>query len=117
VLVVDDNEDVRLSTARILQRAGYATLEAASGDEALRLLDESPKVVDLLLTDVVMPGMSGPELGSCATDHSPETSVLYMSGYSDGRESLGDAPLLEKPFDADRLLAAVASNLTAEVNS
>jgi PAS domain S-box-containing protein len=117
VLVVDDNEDVRISTARILRRAGYATLEAASGADARRLLDESPNIIGLLLTDVVMPGISGPELGSYTTDHSPETSVLYMSGYTDGRESLGEVPLLEKPFDAERLLAAVATSLSVEVGS
>jgi PAS domain S-box-containing protein len=117
VLVVDDNEDIRVSTARILQRAGYSTLEAASGVEARRLLEKTPDGVDLLLTDVVMPGMSGPELGSYTANRTPDTSVLYMSGYAESAECLGEAPLLEKPFEADGLLAAVASSLGVEVGA
>jgi two-component system, cell cycle sensor histidine kinase and response regulator CckA len=111
VLLVEDEDAVRELTRRILIEGGFSCFEARDGDAALALYRESPGDVDLLLTDVVMAGMSGPEL---AARIGPELPVLFMSGYAgDAVASLPDGarPLLEKPFSAEELLAAVRSAL------
>src|SRR5262245_25986215 len=89
--------------------AGYTVLEAARGDEALRRLSESPRPIDLVLTDVVMPQMSGPELARRIPELRPGTKVVYMSGYTD--DALGhhavldpDIVLLPKPFTPESLM-------------
>jgi PAS domain S-box-containing protein len=110
VLLVEDEDAVRELTRRILTKGGFSCLDAASPDAALELYRESPGDIDLLLTDVVMPGMSGPELAE-RIDALP---VLFMSGYAgDAAGALPDGapPLLEKPFSADELLAAVRAAL------
>jgi len=119
VLVVDDSEPVLALTSRILDRAGYAVLTAPSGQWALSVAARHPKPIDLLLTDVMMPGMSGVELAVQLAGARPDLCVLYMSGYqrtSDGAESLlpDDATLLEKPFKPDALLRAVRAELDRE---
>ena len=89
--------------------AGYTVLEAARGDEALRLCRDSAKPIDLLLTDVVMPQMSGPELARHIAELRPGTKVVYMSGYTD--DALGhhgvldpEIVLLPKPFTPESLM-------------
>jgi CheY-like chemotaxis protein len=107
VLVVDDEDGVRSVATRILERSGYEVLNACCGDEALALLADEPQV-DLLLTDVIMPRMSGKELATRLGTSHPGVRVLYMSGYTDrlvGIEELDQ--LIEKPFRRDTLLAAV----------
>jgi two-component system, cell cycle sensor histidine kinase and response regulator CckA len=111
VLLVEDEDAVRELTRRILAGGGFSCLDARDGDSALALYRESPGDVDLLLTDVVMPGMSGPELAARIGDTVP---VVFMSGFAgDALPQLpaGAAPLLEKPFSADELLAAVRAAL------
>src|SRR5437763_13741844 len=81
VLVVDDDEIVRSTTARILARAGYAVSEAATAGEALARC-ESAGGFDLMLSDVVMPGQSGYDLARAVTERSPQTNVLLISGYT-----------------------------------
>jgi signal transduction histidine kinase len=110
VLVVEDEPAVRQITARILRRNGYRVLEAASGAEALTLAADHP--FDILLTDLVMPQVSGPELVQRIKQMHPEIPVLFMSGYS--QDVLGprgtldaDAPLIQKPFAAVDLLKAM----------
>jgi len=82
LIVEDDAALLRLST-RILRSAGYQVLMAAEGAEALRVLEDHDGPVDLLLTDVVMPGMGGRELAGRLADIRPEIKVLYTSGYTD----------------------------------
>jgi PAS domain S-box-containing protein len=111
ILVVDDEDAVRELTRRILTTGGFSCLEAPDAQAALALYSESRDEVDLLLTDVVMPGMSGPELAARVGEGVP---VLFMSGYpGDAALQLpaGAPPLLEKPFSAEELLAAVHSAL------
>jgi two-component system, cell cycle sensor histidine kinase and response regulator CckA len=89
--------------ATLLQRMGYSVQTAGDGNEALRLLEQEDRTVELLLTDVVMPGMSGPELARRLPSLHPETRVVYMSGYPGDQlaehDSLGDETLfLQKPF-------------------
>jgi CheY-like chemotaxis protein len=82
VLVVEDAEGLRELTKRLLERHGYIVLLAANTEEALQLFDEHPDI-DLLLTDVVMPGASGPDLVKQLVERRPTLKVIYMSGYTD----------------------------------
>ncbi|HEU4977368.1 MAG TPA: PAS domain S-box protein [Solirubrobacteraceae bacterium] len=115
VLVVEDQDPVRRQAVRILGAEGYVVREAASADEALA----SWEPVDLLITDLVMPGMSGSELAGHARDRTPGLRVVYMSGHTDdeivkagARE--GDIAFVQKPFTRDALLRAVAEALAEE---
>jgi signal transduction histidine kinase/ActR/RegA family two-component response regulator len=108
VLVVEDEDIVRELVCTVLSEQGYQVLCAANGAEGLRLADEHPGKIDLLVTDVIMPGMSGPEVAAQLRESRPETRVLFVSGYSDG--DITDqgvlAPqlrFLEKPFTPDAL--------------
>jgi len=111
VVVVEDEDAIRRVTERILARAGYRVLSAARGPEALRVLEDHHPV-DLLLTDIVMPGMSGSELAERAREMHPGIKVLYVSGYpqqiiaSRGVLEEGVA-LIEKPFVKEAMLRRV----------
>ena len=112
VLVVDDSEPVLSLTSRILSRAGYHVLTAPSGEWALSVAARHPSEIHLLVTDVMMPGMSGPELAQQLSTVRPSTRVLYMTGYQraapEGEAGISaDAALIEKPFKPDALLRAV----------
>ncbi|RZU51085.1 PAS domain S-box-containing protein [Krasilnikovia cinnamomea] len=111
VLVVDDDETVRELMVRILDRNGYKPVPAADPEGALKLADEP---FDLLLTDVLMPQMSGPELAQRIKDRQPDIPVLFVSGYTDGNAGVGRATggiLLHKPFTTDSLLDSVQEAL------
>ncbi|MEZ6187908.1 MAG: ATP-binding protein [Planctomycetota bacterium] len=82
VLVVEDNDLLRQIVERVLEQAGYRMTLAASPDEALAWLDAHPEQLDLLLTDVILPGMNGRELSEAVVLRRPQARVLYMSGYS-----------------------------------
>ena len=110
--MVEDEEAVRTLACRVLRGKGYRVLEAASADLALAILGGSHEPIDLLVTDVVMPGMSGPLLAQRLIGHHPALRVLYMSGYAEEAiERQGSLPaggdLLEKPFTADQLARRV----------
>jgi PAS domain S-box-containing protein len=116
ILLVEDDPGVRRFARRVLKQAGYQVLEAHSGTDAIRLA--KTEAVQLLLTDVVMPEMSGPEVASALTLLNPGIRVLFMSGHTDkGIVRHGvlepDVRLLAKPFAADGLLRAVHDALTA----
>jgi len=109
ILVVEDDDPVRRVLVRTLQRAGYAILEAANAGEALLLLEQSAGKIDLLLTDVVMPRMSGPQLVERVRRTWPAIRVVYISGYNDARldgpEHAGTyEAMLEKPVTREVLL-------------
>jgi two-component system cell cycle sensor histidine kinase/response regulator CckA len=107
VLVVEDAEELRELTSRLLRRQGYTVLLAANADEALQLFERNPSI-DVLLTDVVMPGASGPELTRRLVERRPELKVIYMSGYTEeaivqhGVLKPGIA-FLHKPFTSEAL--------------
>ena len=107
-LLVDDEELVRLSTADMLAELGFEVVEAASAGEALRLLDTglSPS---LLVTDHLMPGMSGTELARQVRETRPEVSILVVSGYAESEGIEPDLPRLTKPFRKDELATALAN--------
>ncbi|MBI2423008.1 MAG: PAS domain S-box protein [Candidatus Hydrogenedentes bacterium] len=108
ILVVEDNEAVLQLARTILSRLGYKILIAADGQEALRLMANSRGAVDLLITDMVMPGMNGHELAGALLEQRPQLQVLYMSGYTDGAithqgELQEGADFIGKPFSAAAL--------------
>jgi two-component system cell cycle sensor histidine kinase/response regulator CckA len=108
VMVVEDNESVRSFVRSVLESQGYVLLEAGGSEEALTLIEERSGPIHLLLTDVVMPRMSGPELAARLGPLHPETKVLYMSGYTDNaivHQGALDAGthFLQKPFVPDTL--------------
>jgi signal transduction histidine kinase len=121
VLLVDDEAPVRQLVRAVLERKGYQVIEARSAGDALACFDEHEGDIDLLLTDVVMPGgMTGQRLADELLARSPRLAVLLTSGY--GAEvshiAAGRAlPLLPKPFAPSRLLAAVRSALDATAES
>jgi two-component system cell cycle sensor histidine kinase/response regulator CckA len=103
ILVVEDEPGVRKLTCHILRAHGYTVIEAASGDEAIAKSAKDGPSIHLLVTDVVMPGMSGPELAGTLTARYPNVKVLYTSGYTDAtvvEHGLGNGVLsfLQKPF-------------------
>ncbi|MFL5053224.1 MAG: ATP-binding protein [Xanthobacteraceae bacterium] len=111
ILVVEDEAAVRRLTCRILTREGYTVLEAPDGPGALDTWNEHAGAIDLLLTDVVMPGMSGKELAERLG-----IEPVFMSGYTDdvmSRHGMDGVRLVQKPFDAQTLLGAVRSALSA----
>jgi signal transduction histidine kinase/DNA-binding LacI/PurR family transcriptional regulator/ActR/RegA family two-component response regulator len=112
ILVVEDDPGVRAVTRRFLEEHGYTVLEASHGLDALRLCQEHPAPIHLLITDVVMPNMSGRELVARLTSTRPNLPVLYVSGYTDSamvRHGILEASisLLQKPFTADALARKV----------
>jgi CheY-like chemotaxis protein len=113
VLLVEDEPAVLRLTARVLERAGHTVLEAADGAAALERIDEDGARIDAVLTDVVMPLMSGPELATRLKQSHPELPVVFMSGYPEQmvvrQQALEPgATLVEKPFTARTLLDALA---------
>ncbi len=116
VLVVEDSEDVRELTEKALSSLGYETLSALSGDRALEMLESMERKPALMLTDVIMPGLSAGVLREKAAVVAPEMKVIYMSGYSGNvvfdSDGQGRAiPFLPKPFTVKELEEAVRSVL------
>jgi two-component system, cell cycle sensor histidine kinase and response regulator CckA len=115
VLVAEDEAPVRAVVRRILADAGYQVLEAANGEEALALAERHPGKIDLLLADLVMPGIGGKELARRLCNRSPATRVLYLSGYfgPSGESEPPQDQFLGKPFTRDELLVRVRAQLDA----
>jgi PAS domain S-box-containing protein len=116
ILLVEDEPSVRVLARESLRECGYTVLEAADGEEALRVAAGCPGPIHLLLTDVVMPRMRGRALADRLREARPGTGVLFISGYpDDARGRRGDvdpgSPFLEKPFTPDTLLRRVRQTL------
>jgi two-component system, cell cycle sensor histidine kinase and response regulator CckA len=111
ILLVDDEEGVRKLVYAVLKSHGYDVMEAANGVAALAAYEKNGHKVDMVLTDVVMPQMSGFELGKQLGERTPGLKILYMSGFRDNAigGATGDAPraFLHKPFTPDVLLSKV----------
>jgi two-component system cell cycle sensor histidine kinase/response regulator CckA len=112
VLLAEDEPAVRDFARRALEAAGYTVLTAANGVEALRASGRWHEQIDVLLTDVVMPGMHGPELAYRVRDERPGIGILFTSGYAEdavarGGEFETPGAFLPKPFTADALIRAV----------
>ncbi|MFN8187089.1 MAG: ATP-binding protein [Gaiellales bacterium] len=115
VLLVEDDESVRTMVCRVLEQQGYSVLEAATGEEALEIAVERGDEIDLVFTDVVMPGMGGVELVEHVRAIRPELEVIFMSGYAEGISRRGaldpTAPFLQKPFTPSTLAQVVRRTL------
>lgn len=111
ILLVEDDPMIRTLVTQTLEMRGYTVLSAEDGWEAIKVARNTKGSIDLLFTDVVMPGLGGAELAVAAKELYPDIKVLFMSGYS--RSQLNeegvppDAPLLEKPFTPDKVVAMV----------
>jgi signal transduction histidine kinase len=118
ILVVEDDDDVRAYTVEILRELGYRVIEAHDGPSALRLIERQDRQIDLMFTDVVMPGMSGRELADRARAVQPELKIIYTSGYTrnaivhGGRLDAG-VEVIAKPFTYQALAQKVADVLEA----
>jgi CheY-like chemotaxis protein len=115
VLVVEDNHQVRDVAVAMIEDSGLEVLDAACGDDALAIIAARPDI-DLMLSDVVMPGMNGPELAARALTLRPDLKVLFASGYTAGNlEEVPGLPrgleLVNKPFTREDLIAAVTRAL------
>jgi CheY-like chemotaxis protein len=116
VLIAEDQADVRRFTARALRESGYEVLEAESGEAALALARDHPGTIHLLLSDAVMPGMSGKILAERLRAVRPGLRVVFMSGYTDDAVLARDVvesgvAFLQKPFTPAHLAAVVRSAL------
>ncbi len=112
ILLVEDDETVRKLAREVLQNYGYQVLDAANGDAALSISAHYKQPIDLLLTDVVMPGMSGRKVADRLSQSCPEIKVLFMSGYTDDAIVHhgvldADTPFIQKPFAPDVLARKV----------
>lgn len=112
VLVVDDEPGVRELVCRTLRGHGYQTLEASDGGQALELLEAGQETVDLIVTDVVMPGMDGRELGRRLEQSRPTLPILYISAYDVNDifrrgSPHSSATFLQKPFTPGDLIGSV----------
>jgi DNA-binding NtrC family response regulator len=119
ILLVEDEEAVRTVTQRILERNGYRVLVAQSPGDALLLQEQETGQVHLLLTDVVMPRMSGVELAARLLERWPSMKILYMSGYTDSSMTAHDVPatsasFMQKPFTSEMMARKVRTVLDGE---
>jgi two-component system cell cycle sensor histidine kinase/response regulator CckA len=109
ILIVDDEADIRALARDILEGRGYTVLEAGDGADALLIAGLYPEPIHLVLTDVIMPTLSGPDMAEDLKAVRPDTKVVFMSGYT--TEVMGQygvmrsgAPFLAKPFSPDALV-------------
>ncbi len=112
ILVVEDEEELRKLAVRILEKQGYKVLEASQGQEALLICEKHGQPIHLLVTDVIMPGMSGRELSERLLSLHPEIKILYISGHTNGAiihhgVLEPGVNLLQKPFTPDALARKV----------
>jgi two-component system, cell cycle sensor histidine kinase and response regulator CckA len=112
ILLVEDDEAVRAVAERALGRFGYRVLAASRGEEALRIAREHDGVIDLLLTDIMMPGMNGVEVAGSVSQARPGIRVFFMSGFADQdlvRQGLlqPGTHFLQKPFTPQELASRI----------
>ena len=121
IMLVEDDDGVRDFAQTVLQRAGYEVRSAVNGADALNRVSDRPEAIDLIVTDVVMPQMSGPEFVRQFRRRRPDVAVLFITGYTDDSQMLAEvarsgARLLVKPFTANELENAVANLLATSTS-
>jgi DNA-binding NtrC family response regulator len=112
VMVVEDEDGIRTLECRILEKHGYTVLRASNGAEAIQVSAQHNGKIELLITDMVMPSMSGTDLAQLLTSQRSELKVLFTSGYTDNAiihhgTLTGDAEFLAKPFEPQALARKV----------
>ena len=117
ILVVEDDARLRVLEERILKRYGYQVLVASSAADAIRVFTERHDPIDVVLTDVIMPGGSGRTLGDWVAEHRPDTHVVYMSGYTDNAIAShgvleAGTRFLQKPFSPEALARTIREALS-----
>lgn len=120
LLLVEDDKDVRAVVSKMLSMSGFAVIEAEDPIQALRLFEQHRDVIDVLITDVVMPGMNGKQLYERIAAVNPDIKTLFISAYADGAiDDLGDlregVSFLQKPFTPEALLAKLQQILESSV--
>ncbi|MDA0652623.1 MAG: ATP-binding protein [Proteobacteria bacterium] len=117
IMLVEDEDAVRMFGARALRNKGYTVVEASSGDEALALLETEADSIDVLITDVVMPGLDGPTMIRKVRESHPDMKVVFISGYTEDSfrkrldEDSGDIHFLPKPFSLQQLAGVVKDEM------
>jgi CheY-like chemotaxis protein len=121
ILVAEDQPELRWMICQFLQERGYSVLEAKDGRDAVELAEQYNSVIDVVLTDVVMPFLRGPEVARRISESRPQIKVIFMSGYTEGEVIPegqiswdGKAALLQKPFELDLLAVKIREVLEAE---
>ena len=110
VLVVDDEQVVRRIEREVLEQAGHTVVEAASADEALAAAGDGCRALDVLITDITLPGLQGPELAGRLLERRPALGLVFTSGYDAGSlpsDRFPGSVFLQKPFTVEALTAAV----------
>jgi two-component system cell cycle sensor histidine kinase/response regulator CckA len=112
VLLVEDEDAVRSFAARALQLRGYTVIEAVSGEEALEILEDAELHVDIMVSDVIMPGLDGPAWVREARKRRPDAKVIFVSGYAEdafvgGESGVPNSAFLPKPFTLPELTQKV----------
>jgi CheY-like chemotaxis protein len=120
--LVEDDKSVRVTCSRLLEVLGYTLFAAKTPAESLKIAAAHPADIDLLLTDMVMPGMNGSQLAERIGEMKPHVKVLFMSGYTADVITQRDGPeqsvsVIGKPFTRDALARKVRDVLDAESNS
>jgi len=118
ILLVEDENAVRNYTANILNRIGYTVIEAHDGEEALKIVNERGGELDLVISDIVMPKMGGPELLDAIAESHPEVKVIFMTGYAGDYVIRSELPadyefILSKPFSSNELLSLISKTMDA----
>ena len=117
ILVVEDNPEIEKVISRALSKIGYDVHSVQNGPEAVAYLEDSPKKLDLLLTDMVLPdGLSGLDIARKLRQVRPDTKIIFMTGYSDvstndDDEAIQRSPLLNKPFKLGELTSVIRAEL------
>ena len=122
ILVVEDDAQIRRLVTAGLGRLGYTVLEAATGARALGICADASVAVDLVVTDVIMPGLNGRQVAEAIRKARPATRIIFASGYADDiltrdGDSIADYPLIDKPFDVQTLAKLIRKTLDSEVTS
>jgi DNA-binding NtrC family response regulator len=107
VLVVDDETMVRTLVRRMLEPGLYSVVEAEDGESALRLIERGHPAIDVVLTDLVMPGIDGSDIIAVLTRHRPDLPVVCMSGFATASASRRTVPVIPKPFSLEVLRATL----------
>jgi DNA-binding NtrC family response regulator len=106
ILLVEDEDPVRRVVETMLKRHGYQVLASASSKDAIAAAEQYRGVIHLLITDIMLPGMSGRKMAECISAKRPDMMVLYVSGYG-GAEAQSEAHFLQKPFSTEELATKI----------